>query len=157
FKLEMAAGGTAPISRSRVMPPTLPAVNASTVTPKMSRRYFTAATAPLIANTKVPPRSSTITRMWFMDERPLPATPDYTPTWRTARRVIASFRQPRPRGDHQRFDTGLERRMDHRQEARIVIRRQIVDAVRCFRLGVNIRIGAPHEPEHRRHAPLGTE
>ena len=38
----IAAGGTAPISRSREMPPALPAANARTRTPKRSSRCLTA-------------------------------------------------------------------------------------------------------------------
>ena len=51
-------GGTAPMSTSRTMPPELAAAKDSTRTPKTSSRCFTAAAAPLSANTKVPPRSS---------------------------------------------------------------------------------------------------
>jgi hypothetical protein len=58
----MAGGGTAPISRSRVMPPTLPAAKESTSTPNRSTLCFTPLIAPLNANTNVPARSST-TRM----------------------------------------------------------------------------------------------
>ena len=42
-----AAGGTAPISTSRVMPPAFAAANDSTSTPKMSSRRLTPAAAPL--------------------------------------------------------------------------------------------------------------
>src|SRR6185312_13301613 len=158
FKLEMAAGGTAPISRSRVMPPTLPAANASTITPKMSRRYFTAATAPLIANTNVPPRSSTVTRMRVMLPRPVQTTWDYTPTQRGAGwGSIVSSRQPRLRSHHQCLDAGCQRRMDHGQETRVVVGRELVDAVGGLGLRVNVRIGTAHEPEHRRHAPFCAE
>ena len=52
-----AAGGTAPISKSRPIPPKFPATKDRTRMPKMSRRRLTAATAPLIAKTKVPPKS----------------------------------------------------------------------------------------------------
>ena len=38
-----------------------------------------------------------------------------------------------------------------------MVGRQFVDAIRGFCLRVDIRIGAAHEPEHRRHAPLRTE
>jgi hypothetical protein len=41
---------------------------------------LTAATAPLIANTNVPPRSSTATRMCVMPSRSAPTTRNYTPT-----------------------------------------------------------------------------
>src|SRR5690348_12167597 len=153
----MAAGGTAPISRSRVMPPTFPAANASTITPKMSRRYFTAATAPLSANTNVPPRSRTVTRMWVMLPRPVQTTWNYTPTHPGAGYRIASSRQPRLRGHHQRLDAGFQRRMDHGQEARIVVGGDLVDAVRRLGPGVDIRVGAAHEPEHRRDAPFGAK
>ena len=54
----IAAGGTAPISRSRVTPPALPATNASTPTPNGSSLFFTPDAAPLRANTNVPIRSS---------------------------------------------------------------------------------------------------
>src|SRR5581483_7727751 len=53
------AGGTEPISRSRVIPPALAAANDRTSTPKRSRRCLTPTTAPLSANTNVPIRSST--------------------------------------------------------------------------------------------------
>src|SRR3546814_18397443 len=52
-----AAGGTAPISRSRVIPPKLRVTKEITRMPQMSRRRLTAATAPLIAKTNVPPKS----------------------------------------------------------------------------------------------------
>src|SRR6516165_11791767 len=55
----MAAGGTAPISTSRAMPPALPAVHDKTRTPNRSSRLLTPAVAPLSAKTKVPTRSST--------------------------------------------------------------------------------------------------
>ena len=55
----IAAGGTAPISRSRVIPPKLPTTNDNTSTPKMSSRRPTPAVAPLTAKTKVPIKSST--------------------------------------------------------------------------------------------------
>src|ERR1700757_3999109 len=62
----MAAGGTAPINTSRVMPPALPAAKDNTIPPKISNRCLTAAAAPLIANTNVPPRSSTIDKVCVM-------------------------------------------------------------------------------------------
>ncbi len=45
------------------MPPAFPAAKDSTITPKISSRCLTAAAAPLIANTNVPPRSSTTNKM----------------------------------------------------------------------------------------------
>src|SRR5260370_31941496 len=53
----MDAGGTAPISRSRAMPPATAAAQATTSTPNRSRRRRTPRVAPLMANTKVAPRS----------------------------------------------------------------------------------------------------
>src|SRR5258708_6692441 len=53
----MDAGGTAPISRSRAMPPATPAAQATTSTPNRSKRRRTPLVAPLTANTKVAPRS----------------------------------------------------------------------------------------------------
>jgi hypothetical protein len=53
----MAAGGVAPISRSRTMPPEFAATKDSTSTPKISSLRLTPAVAPLRANTKVPTRS----------------------------------------------------------------------------------------------------
>ena len=60
---DRAAGGTAPISTSRVIPPKFPATKDRTRMPKMSRRRLTAARAPLIAKTKVPPRSRIRTKV----------------------------------------------------------------------------------------------
>ena len=54
---DRAAGGSAPISTSRPIPPKFPATKDRTRMPKMSSRRLTAATAPLIAKTKVPPKS----------------------------------------------------------------------------------------------------
>src|SRR5579862_1592518 len=53
----MAAGGTAPIIKSRAIPPELPAANDNTRTPNKSSLCLTPAVAPLSAKTKVPPRS----------------------------------------------------------------------------------------------------
>src|SRR5690348_4809374 len=150
----MAAGGTAPMRRSRVMPPALPAANANTITPKISRRCRVAATAPLMANTKVPPRSSTISRTWIMCS-PVPARP-YRPVWIIEARC-ASSGEPRLRRDDQRLNSCFECRMDDRQKARIVIRRNLVEPACSFGLRVRLGIGPADEPEHRGHAPFGAE
>src|SRR5215471_4615652 len=55
-----APGGTAPIRRSRVMPPEFPAAKDKTMTPNKSSPRLVPANAPLSAKTKVPTRSSTI-------------------------------------------------------------------------------------------------
>src|SRR5580658_1868951 len=48
------AGGVAPISRSRIIPPASAVANASTITPSRSRLPPIAAVAPSIANSSVP-------------------------------------------------------------------------------------------------------
>ena len=53
----IAAGGCAPIITSRAIPPELPAAKDRTRTPNKSSLCLTPAVAPLIAKTKVPPRS----------------------------------------------------------------------------------------------------
>src|SRR5688500_6305707 len=52
------AGGVAPSSTSRTMPPEVAAATESTRTPKRSSRCRTAIIPPLNAKTNVPPRSS---------------------------------------------------------------------------------------------------
>ena len=75
----IAAGGTAPIRRSRVMPPTLPAANDNTSTPKRSSRCLTPAAAPLSAKTKVPTRSSTSSNVCILRcPRGVPSYPTRT-------------------------------------------------------------------------------
>src|SRR5471030_2674596 len=53
----IAAGGTTPINRSRARPPATAAAQATTRTPNRSRRWRTPWVAPLMAKTKVAPRS----------------------------------------------------------------------------------------------------
>src|SRR5262249_48214841 len=55
----MAAGGTAPIKISRMIPPVFAATKDSTKTPNTSSLRLTPAIAPLSAKTKVPARSNT--------------------------------------------------------------------------------------------------
>src|SRR5512142_1681434 len=47
--------------------------------------------------------------------------------------------------------------MDDRGEAGIVIRGNLADLAGLFSLGIDLWIGAAHEPEHRRHMPLRSE
>src|SRR3954469_13785740 len=65
----MPGGGTAPISRSRIIPPQFAARKESTSTPKTSNWCLTPAIAPLNAKTKVPQRSSTSTTVLTLKYR----------------------------------------------------------------------------------------
>lgn len=47
--------------------------------------------------------------------------------------------------------------MDHRREIGTVIRRQFVESVVRFRIGVLFLICSADEPEHRWNVPLGAE
>src|SRR5262249_15024710 len=60
----IATGGSAPIIRSRAIPPELPAAKDNTRTPKRSSLCLTPAVAPLSAKTKVPPRSKAISSVF---------------------------------------------------------------------------------------------
>src|SRR5690242_3691918 len=137
----MPGGGTAPISRSRRIPPTLAAAYDSTSTPKMSSLCLMPADAPLNAKTKVPQRSSTSTRV---------LTVTY---WERCIRL----RQPCLRGNHQCLHARLQCWMDDRCKAWVVIRRELAHAALRFRLCVQLGIGPAHEPEHGRDMPLGAK
>src|SRR3974377_1727587 len=122
----IAAGGTAPINRSRVMPPALPAANDKTKTPNRSSRRLTPAAAPLSAKTKVPTRSSTSRRVSIVGS----LTPN-----RATRRSPALDQPPlgalgraasRGRNNHA-LNPGLQGRMDNRGNARAVIGRDLVE------------------------------
>src|SRR6516162_6456935 len=151
----IAPGGTAPIKRSRVMPPALPAANDKTKTPNRSSRFLTPATAPLSAKTKVPTRSSTSRRV------SIAAVP-----LRTGRpllsgsgsaRLGALWRKPGARGDDQRLDTGLQGWMDNRGKARALIGRDLVEPARLLGFRVAVGVGAADKPEHGGRVPLRTE
>src|SRR5690242_7184517 len=57
YQSAIAAGGTAPISTSRVTPPATATTKARNSTPKMSNRFCTASAPPLNAKAKVPTAS----------------------------------------------------------------------------------------------------
>src|SRR5690348_4276509 len=137
----MPGGGTAPISRSRRIPPTLAAAKDSTSTPKRSSLCLMPVIAPLNAKTKVPQRSSTNTRV---------LTVTY---WDRRMRL----RQPRLGGNYQCLHARLQRGMDDRCEVRVVIRRELAHAAGRFGLCVHLRIGPADKPEHGRDVPLRAE
>src|SRR5689334_7219520 len=139
----MSVGCTAPMSRSRVMPPTFAAVNDSTSTPKMSRRCFTPETAPLNAKTKVPSRSRISVSVLIA----IGVRSGFT----------RSSAQPGLGCGHHAFDPRTQRGIQHRGEARVVIGRNLVRTP--FALGgcVHLPVDAADEPEHRWDVPLGAE
>src|SRR6516165_9938624 len=51
----------------------------------------------------------------------------------------------------------LQSRMNHRCETRIVIRRNVGNRARLLGLGIQIRIGAAHKPEHGWNVPARSE
>src|SRR5689334_20874519 len=178
----IAAGGTDPISTSRVTPPMFPATNERTRAPNRSSCRDTPALAPLIANTKVPTRSSTSTSSDIAGSFARGACRKSTPSdppgssmqnpqirenWISAagearcttgqsmdRRLR---RQPSLRGDDQGLDAGLQCRVNNRREQRAVVDGELIEPARLLGLRVDVGVGPADEPEHGRNVPLGPE
>ena len=66
-------------------------------------------------------------------------------------------RESRLRCEHHCFHAGLQSRMDDRCELRAVIDGDVVETSRSFGLRISDRVSPAHEPEHRRHVPLGSK
>src|SRR5690606_15381804 len=118
--------GTAPINTSRTIPPKLPATNDSTRIPKRSSRRLTATSAPLMANTKVPPRSSTRTKV----------------------SIVVMSAQPGQGADHHCLGSRCQGGVQHRRECRAVIDRQLIQPAFCLGAGPGLWIGTANEPVH---------
>src|SRR5690349_6810632 len=123
-----------------MMPPATPTTIASTIAPKTSRPWRTAARPPLIPKTKVPARFRTRIRS---GEKPLS----------TGGMGAALGREPRAGPGDERLHPGLERGVEHRREPRIVVRRQLREPALCLGPGIEVRVRAPNGPEHRGHMP----
>src|SRR5690349_22842693 len=110
-------------------PPARPTTAASTTAPKTSSPRRTAAMPPLSPNTKVPARLRT---RISVGEKPL-CTGDVPARLR---------RQPGAGPGDERFHTGLERRVDHRGEFRVVVGGQLAEAAVALGLRVGLWIDA---------------
>src|SRR5689334_20477620 len=126
-----------------MIPPKFAATNDSTRTPNRSSRRLNPAAAPLSAKTKVPHRSSTRTSV-------------LTVTYRESS-LIRLRGQPGLGRDDECLHTRLQRRVDHRSKAWIVIRRQLAEPAFRPRFRVQIGIRSADEPEHRWRFPLRAE
>src|SRR6185369_14726031 len=67
------------------------------------------------------------------------------------------LRQPRARSDDHRLNSGLERRMQHRSESRVVVGGDVRDLAGGFRLRIGVGVGSADEPKHGRDMPLRAE
>src|SRR6516164_10336026 len=65
--------------------------------------------------------------------------------------------QPGLRGDNQRLNPCLQSRMNHRCEARVVIRRNVGNRARLLGLGIQVRVGAADKPEYGGNVPARSE
>src|SRR5271165_7441603 len=180
---DRTAGGTAPINTSRVIPPKFPATKDRTRMPKMSSRRLTAATAPLIAKTKVPPKSRICTKVSRGIMTAPPAKANVSSRKHevalgqiryVSRHGVACFHttysngslrpkktsgcvKPGQRADDQRLDASLHGGVQDRRELWAVIDRQLIQLARGLGRGINLGIIAAYEPKHRRHVPCSAE
>src|SRR4051812_41117855 len=102
--------------------------------PKMSSRRLTAATAPLIAKTKVPPKSRMLTKVSMVIMPASPAKAECIESAKTCKRrhvaanahrrtTRSSCSYPGQRAYDERLDAGLHGRMQDRRELWAVVDR----------------------------------
>src|SRR6185312_15371194 len=80
------------------------------------------------------------------------------PVSRRGLQAVAELRrQPRLGSNHHRLHTRLQRWVENRQKARVMIGGNLIEPVFGLRFRVDVRVGAADKPEYRWRMPLGAE